>query len=59
MGILGAPLLCAGDAPPSLNLVENPDRVEEMGECARKFASQFTWERALGEFDAGLEAVLA
>ena len=40
-------------------LVENPDRVEEMGECAREFASQFTWERALGEFDAGLEAVLA
>ena len=40
-------------------LLENPERAAEMGACGRVRASEFTWQRALREFDSGLEAVLA
>jgi glycosyltransferase involved in cell wall biosynthesis len=40
-------------------LAENPERAAEMGECGREVASRYTWQRALREFDLGLEAALA
>jgi glycosyltransferase involved in cell wall biosynthesis len=35
-----------------------PELVDEMAEHCRRQASSFTWQRALSEFDDGLEAVL-
>ena len=40
-------------------LHEHPDDAAEMGRRGRDVAAQFTWQRALSEFDAGLQAVLA
>jgi glycosyltransferase involved in cell wall biosynthesis len=40
-------------------LSEHPEKAAEMGACGRERSLEFTWERALREFDVGLEAVLA
>ena len=40
-------------------LANDPDEARTMGEAARDAASHFNWERALREFDAGIEAVLS
>lgn len=40
------------------HLASHPDLVTEMAENCRGRASSFTWQRALREFDDGLEAVL-
>jgi glycosyltransferase involved in cell wall biosynthesis len=32
---------------------------QQLGEAGRALAAEFTWERALGELDAGIEQVMA